>query len=161
MADYARPGNSARAARTQAESIRRLRTRRPLNGHVPAPTFGMEGPVSSARKFARSFVTLDPGGDGDYPEHKQIIAFHGYLDGDSAGDATATIQWTGNDEIIAGAESHIILSQTVNWLYLDEPYIINTDTYGGVWIRPEILSTLSVDADATLSCAFVIETVPV
>lgn len=158
MADYARPGDHARNARSMAEQMRRQRTGRPRRGHVPSPTWVMEGQITMDRFFPPALITLDPVSEGDYPEYKRIVAVDGWL---SIG--SCTINWRANDNYFY--EGHAIEGGTKR-VVLDgqggrpEPYIIENGDFGGEFIAPEIAEEPPFDA-FHLSCIIIVEVVPI
>lgn len=149
MADYARRGDQSRDSRRNAESVRRLRTRRPLRGHVPSPTWVVSGTITTDIYLPPALVAIDPHSGGDYPEHKQIIAFDAFLQ-----SGLVTLNWKSNDGYIY--TGHNVESGT-NRLVLDEPFLIENGAFGGEWIQPEIDDATGA---ANLSCVFIVETVP-
>lgn len=149
MADYAQRGDSARTQANHGRQLRRLRTRRPLAGHVPSPTFIMEGLVTGDRVFPPAPVLIDPGGDGVYPEFKQIIAFDGFLS-----DGSVDIDWFDNATQIGTTQT--ITAGADNRLTLDDPWIV--DGVVQSWIRPTIVG--AAGGAQHLSCVYIIETVP-
>jgi hypothetical protein len=150
MADYARRGDSARTQSSHGRQLRRLRTKRPLAGHVPSPTWVMEGAIDGDRVFPPAPVLIDPGGDGVYPEFKQIIAFDGWLSTGEVG-----IDWFDNATQI-GSTHTITAGGVDNRLVLADPWIV--DGVVNSWIRPVIAAVTG--SPLHLSCVYIIETVP-
>ncbi len=151
MADYARRGEFARATRRQAEQIRRLKTQRPRRGHVKTLTWIMEGEATEDRFFPPALITIDPVSDGDYPEYKQVVAVHGIVEGGSV-----TVTWRGNEGIFH--TGHVITAGG-SAVTLAEPYIIDNSFSFGDWVFPII--TAVDDSPTGLSCALIVETVPI
>jgi hypothetical protein len=151
MADYARRGDSARTQSSHGRQLRRLRTKRPLAGHVPSPTWVMEGAIDGDRVFPPAPVLIDPGGAGVYPEYKQIIAFDGWLSTGEVG-----IDWRDNSSII-NTVTHTITAGADNRLVLTDPWII--DGVVNSWIQPVIVAVTG--SPMHLSCVYIIETVPI
>lgn len=149
MADYARPGGQARWMRSQGEQIRRLRTRRPLRGHVPAPTWALLGEIPEAT-MPPLFIPVDPFSEGDYPEYKRIVAVDGRLESGSV-----TINWFWDGDWFY--EGHVITPGGDNRIELPTPYIID-GTDGGEWIGPDVVDSTS---GVTLSATIIVETVPI
>lgn len=145
MADYARPGDQARWARSTAEQVRRLRTRRPLRGTVPAPTFIIEGEITTDIVLPPKLIVSE---GGPYPEFKQIIGFDGWL----GTGGPVTISWHSNaGAIYTGHE----INGGSNPIVLDEPFIVE----GREWIQIQI--TAAAPGSYTLSCASIAEMVPI
>jgi hypothetical protein len=146
MSDHARR-DPLRDQRRKAEGNRRLRTRRPIRGHVPSPAFVFEGEATVGR-IAYAPVVIDPSGDGDYPEAKRIV---GLLAKVQAG--ACTVQWSYNDAVFEA--SHLINDGESNTVMLAEPLVL--EAVG--WIEALILTVSG--APNTLACAYMTETVPV
>lgn len=160
MADYARPGDVARGHRSLQEQMRRIKTRRPLRGHVPSPTWQMYGGVTLGTVFLPALITIDPVSEGDYPEHKQIVAVDGY----STGGGDVEISWQDNTGYFY--EGHIILGGSgSNRVVLPEPYIIENwpgtgFDYGGQWIRPSVQAEPAFPV-SEIALVAIVEVVPV
>lgn len=159
MADYYRQGDQARSARSQAESIRRLRTRRPRDTNVPSLGWHLYGQVTLDWVFIPQPVALDAGLNGA-PEHKQIVAIDGWL---SASEVT--LDWEHNSGYFY--EGHVISGGSGNRIVFDgqsgrpDPFIIeNGDVYGGEWLRPVVAEEPAFPAFLLCAAVF-IETVPV
>ncbi len=158
MADYARR-DALRDQRRRAESNRRLRTRRPVRGHVPSPTWAMEGQVTYERFFLPILVTLDPREEGDYPEYKRIVGVDGWVS-----NSAVAVSWAHNDGYLY--ENHAISVVGPNRVMFDglsgrpEPFVIAYGEIGGEFIRPEILEE-PAEPTFHLSCIAILETVPV
>lgn len=154
MADYARKGDQARWMSSQSRQTRRLRTARPRRGHVAGPTFIAQGQITMDTFFPPKLVTIDPVSEGDYPEHKQIVAVDGWL---SVG-GPVMVSWSYNEGYFY--EEHEI-SGGSNRIVLPEPFLIeNGDTFGGEWIRPVIAEEPAFDC-FHIALTPIIETVPV
>lgn len=136
--------------------VQRLETRRPLRGHVPGIAWGMAGPLDVDVKFPWLWVSIDPGGDGRYPEHKQILGFEGRIDSGEVG-----IYWTVDDDLIDDSFQTISSSLSSNRLDLPIPYVFANSDDGGAWLRPVFDYVSPTDDDVMLSCVPIFETVPV
>ncbi len=155
MTLYARRGDAARTARRDGESIRRIRTGRPRVGHVYTLNFVWAGTLPTNPTdmlIPPALITIDPVGDGDYPEYKQIIGFDAWIIGE------ATLKWMSNSGNIV--VDHLISGGSGNRYMLDEPFIIeNGPFFGGEFIQPEVLDLFPTSRDMTAMC--LIETVPI
>ncbi len=164
MADYARRGDQAQWMANQARQTARMRTARPRRGAMPALSWAMEGPITLDRFFLPTMNTIDPLGDGVYPEHKQIVAVDGWLH--SGGNVL--ISWQANDSYFY--EEHLIVvgeSGQGNRIWFDgqdgrpTPFIIeNGDVFSGEFPRPEIQEEPAFPA-LHLACFALYETVPI
>lgn len=157
MAGYARR-SAIRSARAQQESIRRLRTRRPRNWHVASPGWSEQN-ITLATVFTPHLVTVDPMGQGDYPQHKQIVAVDGWHNG--GGDVH--LAWEYNTGYFL--DEHILLGGSgSNRVYLEEPFIIhppNFGVFGGQFIRPEVIEEPEFPVPGPIGVYFIVETVAI
>ena len=159
MADYAHDADFGRFNRNQAESNRRIRTRRPLNDQVPVLGWHIEGEITATRVFGPYPLRVHV----DVPEHKQLLGFDAWLEG---GDSV-TINWqaytlgVGTVDLVA---EHVINSGiTDNEVIMPEPFIVSGGGEEGVpsksWIRP-----VYVEAGAyvpPLCLYMIVQTVPI
>lgn len=156
MAGYARR-SAVRQARQQQEAQRRLRTRRPRNWHIASPGWIVYD-IDLSYVFIPHLVTVDPMGQGEYPQHKQIVAVDGY----STGGGDLNLAWQHNTGYFV--DEHIIVGGSgSNRLYLDEPFVIHPPdfgVYGGQFIRPEVQSEPTVAIPA-VGVYFIVETVAI
>lgn len=138
MAGYARKGDTGRDLRRQYEGMRRQQTGRPLRGGSPTLTWGIEGAITTGRDLRWVLITIDPVSQGDYPEHKQIVAVW------AMSAFAATLRWEYDDGTTSGI---LVASQTVTGdgsdkYVLPDPFIIDAEAQG-VWIRPKVLTVPS------------------
>jgi hypothetical protein len=146
MAGYFRLGDDASSRRGMSEQIRRRRTRRPQNWHVPGPTWTFLGEVPVAI-IPALFVPI---ASGEYPEYKQIVAVHGRIESGSA-----TVNWFNAEDFFH--TGHEVTVAGPNRVELEHPFIIDGDD-GGEWIGPEITES---DGGVTLSLSIIVEIVPI
>ncbi len=154
MTLYPRRGDAARDARRNAEGVRRLRTGRPRTGNVYTLNFVWAGLLPSNPTdmlIPPALITIDPIGEGDYPEYKRIIGFDGWILGE------ATLKWMSNSSNIV--VDHVISGGSGNRYMLDEPFIIENGAFGGEFIQPEVLDLFPSSSYLTAMC--LIETVPI
>jgi hypothetical protein len=153
MTLYARRGDAARATRRDSEALRRQRTGRPRIGHVYTLNFVWAGEMPSNPTdmlIPPALITIDPSGEGDYREFKQIIGFDAWLRGE------VTLKWMHNlGDIHTG---HAISGGSGNRVMLDEPYIIENTIFLGQFIQPEVTAIADTGGEMTAIC--LIETVP-
>lgn len=156
MTLYARDDDGARNQWRLQRNLNRQRTRRPLRGHVPSPTWVIEGAITLSRFIPPAHITIDPVSHGDLPEHKQIVAVDGWSH--SGGDVL--ISWQHNTGYFL--ENHLIVGgEGSNRVVLPDPYIIEYEGgFGGEWIRPEIQEEPEVPS-LHLSLVVIVEAVPV
>lgn len=153
MADYARR-DYLRDQRRRAESNRRLRSRRRLRGGAPALAFAYEGRITLERAFLPQLVTIDPNGDGDYPEYKRIIGVDAELL-----EGSVEISWL-SDSAGYFYENHVITPAVSNRQMLAEPFVIDSALEFGERIRIVLLEE-PVTPSFHLVCWPLFETVPV
>ncbi len=151
MADYARRGDQARGMRSVQAQVQRLRTRRPRRGHVPVPGWTWFGVVDDLTYFPPALILLDPAGNDEYPEHKQIIGFDGFVL--SGGSLTLDWQHVGIATILA---DHFVEGPSSRVL-LDDPYIVDLAVSDGLLLQPEITDH---DGAEHVSLFYIVETVP-
>jgi hypothetical protein len=155
MADHARQGDSARTASSQSRQIRDMRVRRPMRARVPELAWGIEGPLTTDRKFPWLWLAIDPG-DSGYLEHKQIIGFEGKIDSGVVG-----LWWTVNDVTFLNIDPHEIDSANAfNRMDLATPYIFDPTVATGAWVRPSFDTVVGTAENVMLSCVAIFETVP-
>ncbi len=159
MAYYARKSSAARAWASQAEQVRRVRSKRPLIGDVPALAWGLEGDITFDRFFVPQRVTNDPRGLDERPTWKRIVAVEAYLFG-----GELDLAWnSNNEESLLGVQIPIqTVSGITNYFELEEPYVITNGSIRGELFWPSIADiNESVGTPIHLSATLYVDVVPV
>lgn len=151
MADYARPGGQARFLRNQAEQVRRIRTRRPLNWAAKTFTIQVYGEIEVGMIILPTKVMIDE--TEDMPEHKQIVAVDGTLL-----SGTVTFNWVAQS-LGTFHTGHVVTGDGPdNFVMLDEPFLIENSDRFGEWIGIEVTAaTFASD----LAASFTVQAVPI
>lgn len=151
MALYGRQPDMGRHLGTQAESGRRVRTRRPLNDQVPIVGWHIEGEIVEGRELGPYLLRIDE----DHPEHKELTGFNAWL----LSGGPVTVRWSTN-VFSALVEAHEISSSTPNEVLLDEPFVIGNGDLGGEFIRP-VITGVTGTPTGPLCLYMYVRTVPI
>lgn len=131
---YPLKGDAARLIHNHAVQLNSLRVQRPRNSHVMTLNWEKEGAITLDRVFGPAKVSIDPRVTGKVPEHKEVVAVDGWIQG--GGDCV--VSFIGHEGYFY--EDFVISAGTSNYQELDPPFVIQNGIWKGEFIQPELQS---------------------